>query len=309
MKNIVTFNSGLEKLKQAINEELKNGKFDFNLPLQYPLEFETNLRLSSFISIGNLLNAPAEPFIIIATSIEYFRISNLIHYFLDKGHADPESMSADVLRGDYSFARSAVIAANAKSSKVNSLFAEAMSKFTANDFQLNHWIENNTLVPVDEYIESIESGIASLFQAGAGAIAIVNKSDKKTIQYMKKYGLALGSAYIVGSEFYNYELGEIDFEISINNYLGGKRYSVPLLLFLNRSDEKRLIDKFLTNKTISQEEKKIVLKFLNQDSITSYCISLLNGHIDNALDALTRFPNDPSKAELVYLANNLTIPT
>jgi geranylgeranyl pyrophosphate synthase len=141
----------------------------------------------------------AEKVTCLAAAVETLHTATLIHddlidnAFLRRGNPTLNTMwtsAATVLTGDYLFARAAAFAAETKSVRVISIFAQTLMTICSGE--LNQIFgDNEGQLTREYYYKRIYSKTASLFAASAEAGALLGEAPQTEAQALRDYGYNL----------------------------------------------------------------------------------------------------------------------
>jgi len=160
------------------------------------------MRPAITLLVGQLFGAQKSTLTAIAASIELLHTATLVHDDLIDGAAERRGaptlhsqlpIGITVLTGDFLFAQSAALAAEANSVRVVQLFAETLVRICKGEIlqAQTRW----TVPSQDIYEERIYGKTAALFEAAATAAALLGDAQEETMHALSDFGRSLGLAF------------------------------------------------------------------------------------------------------------------
>ncbi len=191
----------------------------------------------------------------LAAIIEFIHTATLLHddvvdaSILRRGQETANQKwgnEASVLVGDFLYSRAFQMMVGVESMRVMDIFSEATNTIAEGEVQqlLNNHDPNITEA---NYINTIQSKTAKLFEATGRLGAILSERDFNDEETMARYGLHLGTAFQLIDDVLDYSTSNPALGKNIGDDLAGGKPTLPLLYALWNSSKK---DANIIRKTI-----------------------------------------------------------
>ena len=169
------------------------------------------IRPTVTLLVGQMLGAPIENLITVASAIEMLHTATLVHDDLIDGsllrRGTPTLNSqwtpgATVLTGDFIFARAAKLAADSESIQVMKIFSQTLTIIV--NGEITQLFSSRCLADRESYYQRIYAKTASLFETSASAPAMISPVGKETVEAMRQFGYGLGMAFQIIDDVLDY---------------------------------------------------------------------------------------------------------
>lgn len=212
--------------------------------------------------------------------------------------------SVSVLLGDYWLVKAmeSIMATDDGTAKVIKIFAKTLSDLAEGEMlQLQKAQKGDT--DEADYLRIIYSKTASLFEAACVSAAISVGASEEYVEAARKYAVALGRAFQIKDDILDYSGTE-----AVGKPLGAdileQKITMPLLGALSNVDPDVAGDirKKISDIVGHPEYRDYIVTFVKENGGLDYAVSRLNSFVDEAVAALTVFPESKAKESLVELA-------
>lgn len=213
--------------------------------------------------------------------------------------------SVSVLVGDYWLVKAMelILSANDDSSRVMKIFAKTLSDLAEGEMlQLQKAQKGDT--DEEDYLRIIYNKTASLFEAACVSAAIAADASDEMMKAAKDYAVALGLAFQIKDDILDYAGTD-----AVGKPLGAdileQKMTMPLLgAFVNAPDDKETEIRSMISDILSHPEyRDEIVRFVKENKGLEYAVSRLNAYVDEAVGALSMFPESEAKESLTKLAH------
>lgn len=252
-------------------------------------------------------------------TVQYAAASELLHNATllhddvadgsDKRRGVPTIMSlmgpaVSVLVGDYWLVKAMELILDSKddSSQVMRIFAKTLSDLAEGEMlQLQKAQKGDT--DENDYLRIIYNKTASLFEAACVSAAISVRASGHFVESARKYAIALGIAFQIKDDILDYAGTD-----AVGKPLGAdileQKITMPLLGALSRVGEE---DATAVRKKIADipghpEYRDDILDFVKNNGGIDYAVTRLDSYVNEAVEALSDFPESLAKDSLIKLA-------
>ncbi len=164
-------------------------------------------------------------------------------------------------------------------------------------------IEKSRLLDIDEetYFRIISDKTASLIAACLAAGALSATDDEATIDRMRRAGEALGLAFQIRDDLFDFGTDDVGKPIGID--LQEKKMTLPLIYALRQADrrERRRILKIVRKKKKRRADRRAVAAFVRERGGIAYVRARMIEHAGNAYALLADLPPTPAREALLDL--------
>jgi octaprenyl-diphosphate synthase len=211
-----------------------------------------------------------------------------------------------VLVGDFLLSKGLLLSVDNKDFKLLGLVSTAVREMSEGELLQ---IEKARKLDIDEtiYYEIIRKKTASLIASccACGAASVTN--DEATIERMKSFGEAVGIAFQIKDDLFDYGDGSnIGKPTGID--IKEKKMTLPLIYALNQAGylQKRKIINIVKNNNNDPKKVAEVIDFVIKSGGIQYAESRMLEYKDKALSLLSEFNDSPSRTSLSELVKYTT---
>lgn len=202
-----------------------------------------------------------------------------------------------VLFGDFLLSRGLLLALDNKDYDLLHIVSEAVKRMSEGELLQ---IEKARKLDIDEdtYFQIISDKTASLLSACTTCGASSASADKSTISTMKDFGQALGMAFQIRDDLFDY--GKKDVGKPLGNDLKEKKMTLPLIhaLSLAPSSDKKRIMRIVRKDGKSNSDIRVVSEFVNEHGGIRYATQKMMAFADEARGLLISLPPSDSRNSL-----------
>ncbi|MBI5302063.1 MAG: polyprenyl synthetase family protein [Chloroflexi bacterium] len=240
----------------------------------------------------------------LAITVELVHAATLIHDdLIDKSpvrRGSPTinsrwSGTATVLAGDFLLARAADIAASIDDFRVMRIFARTLMAICEGeirqDFGGMHWPPNRA-----EYYRHIDSKTGSLFVASTEGGAVLAGLSEKEISAMTVYGHSLGRAFQIVDDILDFTSDEQQLGKPVGSDLRQGTYTLPVFYFMEQDPRGNNIPELMN--AIDE-----LVDTIRRSPAIATSKAEARATVQQAIDALTIFPDTSFRRALIDLAN------
>lgn len=262
---------------------------------------------------ANALGRAREDHVTAAVIIEMVHLATLVHDdVMDEAEVRRGQLTLAanwgneiaVLFGDCLFARALTLAAGFPTPEVCRAVAMATNTVCAGEvLQTRH--RGDFQFTREKYFKVLEMKTAELFALSCDLSAFLSEAEPKQRQALRRFGLALGTAYQVYDDCLDLFGSEAAAGKSLGTDLVKGKLTLPVLLLWERADgaeRARLQDWVRDWQTHSM---KRVLKLLAKYETLGASLNVMRQYLEQALEALRALPASGSRSRLVALTDYL----
>lgn len=212
--------------------------------------------------------------------------------------------SASVLIGDYWLVRAmeSILASPVHGNKVIRVFSKTLSCLAEGEMlQLQKASSGDT--DEDDYLRIIYSKTASLFESAAVSAAVSVDAEDEWVEAVRSYAVSLGIAFQIKDDIFDYSEGQ-DIGKPVGIDLEEQKITLPLLGALRSVGEEEAsgIRKKVVDIHEHPEYKDEIAAFVRGNGGVEYAVSVLDGYVAKAIDALSVLPDSREKEYLAGIA-------
>jgi len=258
---------------------------------------------------GRFHNYNLDLLIPMAASMELLHVATLVHDdTVDKSHLRHGKLSINsiwgdssaVLLGDYLFANSACLAAEPGNLRVVTLFAQTLMTICTGELQ-------ETVKPFNEskdyYFQMIGDKTASLFAMATESGAVLSEAPEDVIQSLRGYGYNLGTAFQVVDDILDFTSREEVMGKPVASDLSRGVYTLPVILFLERSKSKEARELLEKDR---EKGSELLVDMIRQSSVIEECYQVVQTLCDQACAAIEQLPANSAHSSLTRLADYIS---
>ncbi len=207
-----------------------------------------------------------------------------------------------VLVGDYLLSKGLLLSLKHKDYYSLEILSTAVEKMSEGELLQ---MEKARKLDITEeiYFDIIHKKTASLLAACCGIGAASTHQDASVVQAMEEFGLALGIAFQIKDDIFDYGDNKIGKPTGID--IVEKKMTLPIIYALNQADSKT-VSKILAIIKKSKKKKsdiQTVIDFVLQNGGLEYAREKMEFYKQKALTILERIETDGNKEYLTTLAN------
>lgn len=271
------------------------------------------IRPTISLLIGRMFNTEREILLDLAAAIEMMHTATRVHDDLvddadrRRGQKTINSRfttSATVLAGDLAFAAAAQLAAATNRIVVMEKFSETL-QFIVNG-EIAYMFGDNNQRDRDAYYNWIHAKTASVFELASGMAATLGSANPEEIQAATQFGYNIGMAFQITDDI-------LDFtgDPSVLGKPAGSDFrqgtiTLPALLYLQAHPDGPDIDAILKSNGNGHGEIEQMIKAIRFSPSIDQAAAEADCFLEQAQLALDRLPDTPERAELAWLANQVT---
>lgn len=268
------------------------------------------LRPAITLLIGQMLHAPKDHLITLASAIELLHTATLVHddlideSLLRRGTPTLNSQwspGATVLTGDFLFSRAAKLAADTESVPVIKLFSETLTVIV--NGEITQLFTSRCQINRENYMNRIYAKTASLIETSAKSAALIAKADRTVVEAMQKFGYNLGMAFQIIDDVLDFTSAPEILGKPVGSDLRQGIITLPILVYNEIYPENPLLQHLKHGHCITDDSQiDQIIYAIRNSSVIDKVYQEANQFIDFGLSYLTKQPNCPERAALESLA-------
>ncbi len=312
----------LEEIRKPINKELK--EFDryfnssvkgssqlLNLIMRFVLHRKGKQMRPMFVLLtSKMLGEINTRTYTAATLIELLHTATLIHddvvdeSFERRGFFTINALwksKVAVLTGDYLLANGLLLTLKNKDYDMLEIVSRAVSEMS--EGELNQIQKSKKLnLTEEDYFSIIRMKTASLFSACTECGAKAVTDDDKIILSMRQFGEALGIAFQIRDDIFDYQHNGITGK-PMGNDLKEKKLTLPVIYALSRSSlpERRKMRSAIRRAKKDKKAIENIILFVEEKNGLKYAETIMQEYKKKALYLLEPFPDNEAKESLIRL--------
>ena len=267
------------------------------------------LRPGVVLLTGGIIGSVSSHLKTVSGAIEMLHTATLVHddlidgAFLRRGMATLNSQwspAATVLTGDFIFARAAKLAAETDSPELMRLFAEALA--TIVNGEITQLFSRHSQTTFESYNQRIYAKTASLFELSALAPSILEQSSPQVRANCKRYGYSIGMAFQIIDDVLDFTGEQAVLGKPVAGDLRQGLITLPALYYLEQHPDDPTIG--LMRLGLQPESGAIerLIETIRTSGAIDRSLQDARAYVDEALDALRSFPENPYRRSLEELA-------
>jgi geranylgeranyl pyrophosphate synthase len=268
------------------------------------------LRPTLVLLSAHLCSANIERAIFAAAAAEMLHTATLVHDDLIDGSLIRRGVetlnagwtpAATVLTGDYMFARSAHLIAQADNVRLTQQFAETLMVICNGEIRQ---MFNGKLSQTDfeEYEQRIYAKTARLITLSAEAGAILANVEDRLEAALRSYGEKVGLAFQIVDDVLDFVADEETLGKPVGSDLRHGLATLPVLLFLASESDQQTVRDVLEGNHSEDAVQKAVQAITDSQAIEQ-ALAAARRHVQGAKRALDRFPDTAYRTALLDLAD------
>ena len=205
-----------------------------------------------------------------------------------------------VLLGDFLLSRGLLLALDHKDYTLLHIVSDAVKRMSEGELLQ---IEKARKLDIDEatYFQIISDKTASLLSACTACGAASTTDDPDTIELFRDFGQALGMAFQIRDDLFDYGVKDIGKPLGID--LQEKKMTLPLIYSMTQADrkEKKRIMKIIRKKDKSKKDIAEVSTFVSEKGGIAHATQVMMDYAQQALILLDKLPASPARSSLADL--------
>ena len=318
----------LQIIQAPIKEELRQFEKYFKETIKSDLPFLSSIinyilrakgkkirPLLVFLS-AKMLGKVTEKTFIGATSIEMLHTATLIHDdIVDESYERRGFFSVNaiwrnklaVLIGDYILAKGLTLNLDDQNYHFLSYISRTVKDMSEGEITQMKKSKNPDFL-FDTYFDIIRKKTASLIATSLAIGALSSNADEETVEKMFQIGLDIGIAFQIKDDIFDYQekgiLGK-----PTGNDLREQKITLPLLYVLKQIpySEKVILMRKVKSKNKSQSKINEIIDLVVKSGGIEYSIEQMNYYKNQAIAALSCFPDSECKNSLISLIDYITV--
>ena len=248
--------------------------------------------------------------ILLAAIVEFIHTATLLHddvvdeSDMRRGRETANEVfgnAASVLVGDYLYSRSFQMMVEVGSMRVMEILSRTTNQIAEGEvMQLINCGSADTTE--QQYMETIQSKTAILFEATTQLGAVVTKQSSTTESAMAQYGLHLGTAFQLVDDILDYTADAAEMGKNVGDDLAEGKPTLPIINAIERSEgaDKELLIDAISN--ASRENLDSVLAIIEKTGSLAYTARVAREQAKLAQSCLNVLPGSKYKSALMTLA-------
>ncbi len=207
-----------------------------------------------------------------------------------------------VLVGDYLLSRGLLLSVDNEEFDLLKLVSNAVKEMAEGEL-LQIAKARKLDITEEVYYKIIRQKTASLMASCCAVGASSTDSDPETIEQMRSFGEAVGMAFQIKDDLFDYGEEEIGKPVGID--IKEKKMTLPLIYALQKADwfERKRIIHLIRNKSENKKAVNEVITFVKKSGGLEYTKTVMNKYYREAMSILEGFPDSEYKQSLADLVN------
>jgi geranylgeranyl pyrophosphate synthase len=305
----------LERVERKMREASRIEYQQLRTTLDYLLgSGGKRLRPALVLLSSKFYPADAEKVTSLAAAVETLHTATLIHddlidhAFLRRGNPTLNAMwnsAATVLTGDYLFARAADFAAETRSVRVVSIFAQTLMTICGGELKQIFGSDEGqpTATAREYYYQRIYSKTASLFAASAETGAILSGAPEPEVQALRDYGYNLGMAFQIVDDILDFAGNEGELGKPVGSDLRQGIITLPTIYFLEAQPEDETVSKVLSGRGKGDDEVRAAVEIIKESGAIESSTAEAKGFAARSRDALSTLPDNEYRQAMLDLTD------
>lgn len=264
------------------------------------------MRPALAILVGRACDAPYEKLLSVAASIELLHTATLVHDDVVDEATERRGaptlhtrlpLGVTVLTGDFLFAQSAALAAEAENVRVVQVFAQTLVSICRGEIlqAQTRW----QIPDLDTYMQRIYGKTAALFEAAALSSAILSDLPESSIQAFGKFGREFGLAFQMVDDALDFVASSEKLGKPAGHDLRQGYITLPVINYLEQTGGQP--DELLAQ-IRDEAGAETIINAIRQGGAAREALAVARQHIVNAESLLADLPWTPALDVLVDLA-------
>lgn len=255
--------------------------------------------------------ADAEKVTSLAAAVETLHTATLIHddlldnAFLRRGNPTLNATwnsVATVLTGDYLFARAAAFAAETKSVRVVSIFAQTLMSICGGELKQIFGSDQGQTTR-EYYYQRIYSKTASLFAASAETGALLSEAPEPEVQALRDYGYNLGMAFQIVDDILDLAGNEGELGKPIGSDLRQGIITLPTIYFLQAHPGNEAVTRVVSGRDEGDDEVRAAVEIIKESGAIESSTAEAKRFAARSRDALSTLPHNEYRQAMLELTD------
>ena len=268
------------------------------------------IRPAMILLMGNMINAPKNKLITLATATEMLHTATLVHddlidnAVLRRGNPTLNthwSSSATVLTGDLIFASAARLAADMENIEAMKLFSQTLMEIV--NGELNQMFNSRCQVSRENYFIRIYAKTSSMFQNSAKSAGHITSPDLKVINSLGKFGHDIGIAFQIIDDILDFTGEQATVGKPVASDLRQGLITLPAIIFIEDHPNHKDVQELLQENCLEDESNidRLITDIRQSEAIKKSHLHARH-FIETGIKALDDFPASPERLALEDLA-------
>jgi octaprenyl-diphosphate synthase len=306
----------MKQFEPFFKERLKTNIPLLNIVTNYLLRRKGKQMRPMLVFLAAKLNGNVtESTYIAASLIEILHTATLIHddvvdeTFQRRGFFSINALwksKIAVLVGDYFLSKGLLTALDANEFEVLKIVSNAVKEMSEGELLQ---IEKSRKLDITEevYFQIISKKTASLISSCTTAGAYSSGVDIEKIELMKQFGLALGIAFQIRDDLFDYEKSGLIGKPSGND-IKEKKLTLPLIFVLNTisASEKRELLQSIRKHYKNEKKVQEIINLVHKKGGIDYARLKMNEYAQKAKSLLDNYPDCETKNSLIAMVDYTT---
>jgi geranylgeranyl pyrophosphate synthase len=268
------------------------------------------LRPTITLLIGQMLNAPIDRLITLASAIELLHTATLVHDDLIDGSLLRRGMptlnsqwspGATVLAGDFLFSCAAKLAAETESIPVIKLFAHTLTVIV--NGEVTQLLSGHNCITREMYYQRIYAKTASLIETAARSAALIAPTSEATVENMRSFGYEIGMGFQIVDDILDFTGEEATLGKPVGSDLRQGLFTLPTIIFNELYPENPAIQILIDgSRSLSDEQVVQLVNDIRQSNAIKLSFNEANQFVDRGLSSLLTQPKIKERQALEELA-------
>lgn len=261
------------------------------------------LRPALVIQSGRLFKISKKKIHLLAAAVEVLHSATLIHddivdnAALRRGRKTIQAVwpaGATVLAGDYLLAHAVCVISQLKNPDVLKILAETLYTMSAGEIDYHYAQKDRKKREV--YFQSINAKTASLFAGSMEMVGVLAGAKKHVVNALMNFGRDFGIAYQIVDDVLDMTSDAKSLGKPVGSDLTQGIVTLPVICFLERGGDVRVIDKIRSGKGTARDIK-MAIRLIRESGAIDDALDEAKAHARKSKAALSRLPaGKPRKA-------------
>jgi geranylgeranyl pyrophosphate synthase len=268
------------------------------------------IRPTITLLIGQMLNAPIERLITLASAIELLHTATLVHDDLIDGSLLRRGMptlnsqwspGATVLTGDFLFSCAAKLAAETESIPVIKLFAHTLTVIV--NGEVTQLLSNRNCITRELYLQRIYAKTASLIETAARSAALIAPVAETTVENMRVFGYEIGMGFQIVDDILDFTGEEATLGKPVGSDLRQGLITLPTIIYSEIHPENAAIQILIEGRqSLSDEQTDQLVDVIRHSQAIDLSFNEARHFIGRGLTSLLTLPDKKERQALEDLA-------
>ena len=315
LSNSGSFFSLVQNDIQSVETRMQSQADGYHSDLRAALELLLSaggkrIRPTITLLIGQMLDAPIERLITLASAIELLHTATLVHDDLIDGSLLRRGMptlnsqwspGATVLTGDFLFSCAAKLAAETESIPVIKLFAQTLTVIV--NGEVTQLLSGRNCITRDMYRQRIYAKTASLIETAARSAALIAPVNEASVEKMRIFGYEIGMGFQIVDDILDFTGEEATLGKPVGSDLRQGLVTLPTIIYNELHPENPDIQALIEgNHSLSDEQVDQFVDVIRQSKAIDLSLQEAHQFIDRGLKSLIDLPEKKEKRALEDLA-------